>query len=69
MKAHYDSSAQAGYIFFSDNKVFKSVPVNENIVCDLDQAGMIVGIEIIHADKNQLEIMSKSIQTKSFAAS
>lgn len=46
----YDSSVDAAYIYLrEDPKVAKSVVIDEQRVVDLDDAGEVVGIEILEA--------------------
>ena len=42
MNKTYDSQAHSGYITFSNNKVLKTVPVSEQVLCDIDAQGMLV---------------------------
>ncbi len=62
----HDETADAGYIKFSENKVAKTVPVNENIFCDLDKNGMLCGVEILGVKKEELVQWSKNIGKADF---
>ncbi|HEY4483341.1 MAG TPA: DUF2283 domain-containing protein [Candidatus Paceibacterota bacterium] len=50
MKITYDKKVNAMYIYIqSGKKVAKTVPVNENIIVDLDRTGKLIGIEVLKA--------------------
>ncbi len=51
----YDTIAQSGYIKFSHKPVVQTREVTTNILCDLDQNGQLVGIEIIDCLPADLE--------------
>jgi len=51
MKITYDKKADAMYIYVRETKVTKTVPVNENIIVDLDRMGNLIGIEILAASR------------------
>ncbi len=42
MNKTYDIQAHFGYITFSNNKVLKTIPVSEQVFCDIDSQGMLV---------------------------
>ncbi|MBP8016724.1 DUF2283 domain-containing protein [Candidatus Gracilibacteria bacterium] len=64
LKATYDKQANAGYLKFSDNKILKTTPINDNILCDLDKDGMLVGIEFISLPKEKIQEYSKKMVFK-----
>lgn len=51
-KFEYDPEANAAYIRFSSEPVLESEEVSEGIVLDYDQAGHIVGMEVLDARQN-----------------
>ncbi|MFA5916992.1 MAG: DUF2283 domain-containing protein [Candidatus Gracilibacteria bacterium] len=59
----FDKEANAGYLSFSDNNVSKTIALNNKIICDLDETGMIVGIEFIGIKKDDF---SKNISNLTF---
>jgi len=58
MKITYDKKADAVYIYVSEAKVAKTIPVNENVIVDLDRAGKLVGVEVLSASS---QMSKKSI--------
>lgn len=48
----YDPEADAAYIRFSTGKVEESEEVSPGIVLDYDEAGHIVGMEVLHARRH-----------------
>ncbi len=47
MKITYDKEAEAAYIYFSEEKSFKTVRLNDQVLIDVDKAGKPVGVEIL----------------------
>lgn len=64
----YDTVAESGYIRFSRNPVAQTKEITTNIVCDLDQDGQLVGIEMIDCIPTDLEKMTMTIDTQSVLA-
>ena len=58
MKITYDKKSDAVYIYVSEAKVAKTIPVNENVIVDLDRAGKLVGVEVLSASS---QMSKKSI--------
>ncbi|MDP2104297.1 MAG: DUF2283 domain-containing protein [Candidatus Gracilibacteria bacterium] len=58
----YCPQANAGYIKFSDEKIVKTTQLNDNIICDLDSNGMLVGVEFISIPKEKVNTYSKNIK-------
>ena len=58
MKITYDKKADAVYIYVSQAKVAKTIPVNENVIVDLDRLGKLVGVEVLSASS---QMSKKSI--------
>ena len=55
MKITFDSEADAAYIYLrkiQEGDVKTTISLNENINIDLDENGVILGIEILDASKN-----------------
>ena len=52
MKVKYDKEVDVLYITFSDKKIAESDEDKPGIILDFDQAGGIVGLEILNASKN-----------------
>lgn len=66
MKITYDSTAQSGYIQVLDGVVEKTVPVSENVVCDLDDQGMLCGIEFLNITVEKLKDVAANFQKSEF---
>ena len=49
MKITYDSEADVLYIEFRENPPVESVKIEEGIYYEIDEAGHLVGLEIIYA--------------------
>lgn len=47
MRADYDSEADALYVRLTDERVARSVELGDCVVVDLDDAGGVLGVEII----------------------
>lgn len=62
----HDKTAQAGYLKFSDEMVKKTIPVSDTINCDLDEQGMLCGIEVLNIGKEALLQWSKSLKKSEF---
>lgn len=60
MKTTYDKEIDAMYIYLKKTKIFKTVPVTQDIIIDLDKEGGIVGIEVLDASKHVPEELIKS---------
>ncbi len=55
----FDNEANAWYIYFSGNKIIKTIAVNDKVICDLDNDWMIVWIELIWVKNEEFK---KNIQ-------
>lgn len=63
MKITYDKFANAAYIYISNKKFGRTIPVTDTIILDLDKKGGLIGVEILEASKYlSKEILEKSIQ-------
>lgn len=60
MKSTYDKSVDAMYIYLRKGKYFKSVPVSDNFIVDLDKKRKVIGIEILNAS---LQVPKKMIDS------
>ena len=61
----YDNIAQSGYIRFSRKSVTQTKEITTSILCDLDQDGQLVGIEMIDCIPADLEKMTMTIDNRS----
>ena len=52
MKIEYDPTADALYVRRSDAPIFESEQIKPGIVLDYDEAGNVVGIEVLRASKH-----------------
>ncbi len=62
MKITYDKIANAVYIYLTNNKVEKTVKINDNFLLDVDKDGKVIGIEVLSASS---EIDLKGLQKNS----
>lgn len=51
MKATYDKTIDALYLYITNEKVFKSVPISERLIVDLDKKGNLIGVEMLEASQ------------------
>jgi uncharacterized protein YuzE len=51
MKFEYDPNADALYVRLSEEKIMESEQVQPGIVLDFNEAGQVVGIEVLAASK------------------
>jgi uncharacterized protein YuzE len=63
MKTTYDKITDATYLYVSDNKIAKTVPVSDRLIVDLDKDGLLVGIEMLGASTipslKEIEVLLK----------
>ncbi len=59
MKIEYDKKADALYIYLSNKKIARTIPVNENINIDVDRKEKIVGVEVLDVS---FQISKETIQ-------
>ncbi|EKD66010.1 MAG: hypothetical protein ACD_49C00068G0015 [uncultured bacterium (gcode 4)] len=62
INATYSDQANAWYIKLSEDKIVNTIPLNENIICDLDSNWMLVWIEFISIPKEKINTYLKSIK-------
>ncbi len=51
MKIEYDPEVDALYVRLNENKVIESEQVQPGIVLDFDEAGTVVGVEVLSVSK------------------
>jgi len=51
MKLEYDPAADALYVYLNDQPIIKSEQIKPGIILDYDEAGNVVGIEVLSASK------------------
>ncbi len=65
MKITFDKEADAAYIYLKEIKqgnVNSTISLNDNINIDLDEKGVMIGIEVLDASKNlSPEILNSGI--------
>ncbi len=52
MKIEYDPTADALYVRLSDQSIIESEQIKPGIVLDYDEAGNVVGIEVLRVSKH-----------------
>jgi uncharacterized protein YuzE len=52
MKLEYDPAADAFYVRLNDQPIIESAQIKPGIVLDYDEAGNVVGIEVLSASKH-----------------
>ena len=53
MKIEYDPGVDALYVRLTESKIIESEQVQPGIVLDFDEAGKVVGLEVLNASKRQ----------------
>jgi uncharacterized protein YuzE len=53
MKLEYDPAADALYVRLNDQPIIESEQIKPGIVLDYDEAGNVVGIEVLGASKHE----------------
>lgn len=61
MTINYDKVADAIYFLISDEKVEKSIRMNERLVVDVSENGDVIGMELLDASSKQGESLEKNI--------
>lgn len=51
MKIEYDPSADALYVRLGESRIVESEQVQPGVILDFDEAGKVVGVEILAASK------------------
>jgi uncharacterized protein YuzE len=66
MQITYSQSIDALYIKLTDHPVARSQKINQHVALDLDENGEVIGIEVLHAQKldiDPLKILVEHIST------
>lgn len=53
MKIEYDPEIDALYVRLADSTIIESEQVQPGIVLDFDEAGKVVGVEVLNASKRE----------------
>jgi uncharacterized protein YuzE len=53
MRIEYDPEIDALYVRLADSKIIESEQVQPGIVLDFDEAGNVVGVEVLNASKRE----------------
>jgi uncharacterized protein YuzE len=53
MRIQYDPDVDALYVRLSDSKIIESEEVQPGIVLDFDEAGQVVGVEVLNVSKRE----------------
>lgn len=61
MKIEYDRYAKALYIRLQEKERGRTIEINENLNIDLDEAGNLIGVEILNPDNYPVEKILKPI--------
>ncbi|MBU3942572.1 DUF2283 domain-containing protein [Patescibacteria group bacterium] len=51
MKINYDKLADAMYIYLKEEKVAKTIKINDRVLVDVDSDGNLIGIEMLGVSK------------------
>jgi uncharacterized protein YuzE len=65
MKAHYDPEVDALAINWGDTSIAESDEVEPGVILDYDEAGNVVGVEILDAFKKIQNLSSTPLSTTS----
>ena len=68
MKTSYDQIAQSGYLRISTRAVEKTVPVSSNVLCDIDEKGMLCGIEFVNVSEGELQKFAEEMKASEFVS-
>lgn len=60
MKIEYDPAVDALYVRLNDRDVIESEQIRPGIVLDYDEAGNVVGIEVLSASKHDKELLKQA---------
>jgi uncharacterized protein YuzE len=61
MQMQYDPKADALYIHLTAHTVIRTMPINPNFNLDLDEAGEVVGIEILNVRKSGIDPLALEV--------
>ena len=62
MKINYDKIADAIYFLVKEDKIEKSIKIDDRLVVDVSEKGDIVGIELLDASSKQGAELEKNIR-------
>ncbi len=62
MKIDYDTVADAIYFTLKEDKVDKSIRIDDLLVVDVSKSGDIIGMELLNASSKQGEELKKNIR-------
>jgi len=62
MRLHIDQEADALYLRLDDSKIIESEEVSPGVVLDFNEAGEVVGVEMLHLSKRASALNLKEIQ-------
>ena len=60
MKIEYDPTADALYVRLSDQSIIESEQIKPGIVLDYDEAGNVVGIEVLRVSKHDSSTLKQA---------
>lgn len=55
MNIEYDPEVDALYVRLANNKIIESEQIQPGIILDFDEAGHVVGLEVLNASKREKE--------------
>lgn len=55
MQVTYDPSADALYIRLTDHTVLRSKQINDDVAIDFDDAGRVIGLEVLHVSQSGID--------------
>jgi uncharacterized protein YuzE len=62
MKLHIDQEADALYLRLDDSKIVESEQVSPGVILDFNDAGQMVGVEVLDVSKRTPELDLKHIE-------
>lgn len=60
MKLEYDPAVDALYVRLNDHDIIESEQIKPGIILDYDEAGQVVGIEVLSASKHDQEPLKQA---------
>lgn len=57
MRIEYDPEVDALYVRLADSKIIESEEVQPGVVLDFDEAGKVVGIEVLSVSKRETPVL------------
>lgn len=68
MKLSYDPAVDAVYLRLAPNRIVESEEVRPGVVLDFDEAGEVVGVEILHVRRRLPDSAPEQIEVEVAAA-